>query len=119
MNPGTGEHAGVPAPNPGKVAVSQVCAALRTVIDPEIGFDIVSLGLIYGVEIAGAGDLVTVRMTLTTPRCPLAPFMVEQAKKALMGIPGVREAEVRLAWEPEWNASMMASGEVKRRFGLK
>ena len=60
----------------------------------------------------------TIRMTLTTPRCPLAPFMVEQATKALKGVTGVREAEVRLVWEPPWDATMMASDEVKRRFGI-
>ncbi len=82
-----------------------VLAAMRQVIDPEIGCNIVDLGLIYGITIAGTK--VTVQMTLTTPGCPMSESIAQGAQWALLGIAGVEEAAVELVWDPPWQAAMM------------
>ena len=82
-----------------------VLDAMRQVIDPEIGCNVVDLGLVYGVAIAGAK--VTVQMTLTTPGCPMSESIAQGAQWALLGIDGVEDAEVELVWDPPWHPSMM------------
>ncbi len=94
----------------------QVVDALRNVIDPELGLDIVNLGLIYGVEVDG--DQVHVTMTLTTPGCPLHDSMVKGAEMAVKRIPGVESASVELVWEPAWTPERM-SAEARQRLGWK
>ncbi len=82
-----------------------VLGALRQVIDPEIGCNIVDLGLIYGTTIAGTK--VTVQMTLTTPGCLNGESIAQGAQWALLGIEGVEDAAVEIVWDPPWNPSMM------------
>jgi metal-sulfur cluster biosynthetic enzyme len=82
-----------------------VLDAMRQVIDPEIGCNVVDLGLIYGIAITGTK--VTVQMTLTTPGCPMGESIAQGAQWALLGIAGVEEAAVEIVWEPPWNPSMM------------
>jgi metal-sulfur cluster biosynthetic enzyme len=82
-----------------------VLDALRQVIDPEIGCNIVDLGLIYDVAITGTR--VTVQMTLTTPGCPMGESIAQGAQWALLGIAGVEEAAVEIVWDPPWQPSMM------------
>jgi metal-sulfur cluster biosynthetic enzyme len=82
-----------------------VLDALRQVIDPEIGCNIVDLGLIYDVVITG--PRVTVQMTLTTPGCPMGESIAQGAQWALLGIAGVEEAAAEIVWEPPWQPSMM------------
>jgi len=82
-----------------------VLDAMRQVIDPEIGCNVVDLGLVYGIAIAGAK--VTVQMTLTTPGCPMSESIAQGAQWALLGIDGVEDAEVELVWDPPWHPSMM------------
>jgi len=82
-----------------------VYTALREVIDPEIGCNIVDLGLIYDVNIRG--DSVEVKMSLTTPGCPMSESLVWGVKQALLSLPPVMEAEVELVWNPPWNPAMM------------
>jgi metal-sulfur cluster biosynthetic enzyme len=84
-----------------------VLDALRLVIDPEIGCNIVDLGLVYGISIAAAK--VTVQMTLTTPGCPMGQSIAQGAQWALLGIEGVEEAAVEIVWDPPWNPSMMSA----------
>ena len=79
--------------------------ALRQVIDPEIGCNIVDLGLVYGSSIAGTK--VTVQMTLTTPGCPMGESIAQGAQWALLNLEDVEEAEVEIVWDPPWNPSMM------------
>jgi metal-sulfur cluster biosynthetic enzyme len=80
-------------------------AALEEVIDPELGCNIIELGLVYSIEIAGAK--VSIKMTLTTPGCPMHESMIEGVQMALLGLEGVDDAEVELVWEPRWNPAMM------------
>lgn len=77
--------------------------ALRYVIDPEIGMSVTDLGMIRKVEIEGGK--VAVGMVLTVPNCPLAGYLVEQVRQAVLGVEGVEEAEVSLLperWDPSW-----------------
>jgi metal-sulfur cluster biosynthetic enzyme len=88
-----------------------VRSALKNVVDPEIGLDIVSLGLVYNVDVQEEGKRVAVDMTLTTPACPAGPQILEQARREVMGLNAVysnlEEVQINLVWTPFWNPSMM------------
>ncbi|MGH7666398.1 MAG: metal-sulfur cluster assembly factor [Candidatus Dormibacteria bacterium] len=102
----------------GPVATGEdVREALREVIDPELGLDIVSLGLVYGVMVGEEGEAV-ISMTLTSPYCPLGPMLESQVHSATQFLPGIREVRVNLVWEPAWDPHTMASDEVKLELGL-
>lgn len=85
--------------------------ALKNVIDPEIGLDIVNLGLIYKVEVLEEGKRVDVAMTLTTPACPAGPQIIEQARREISVLKDVYsnldEVNINLVWQPFWNPAMM------------
>ncbi|ACR79570.1 MULTISPECIES: metal-sulfur cluster assembly factor [Kosmotoga] len=98
------------------VTKEQVMEALKEVYDMEIGFDIVSLGLVYGVEIDNENN-VKVTMTLTTPMCPLAGFIIEDARSKVQQIEGVNKVDVELTFDPPWTPEK-ASDEVKKIFGI-
>ena len=84
------------------------------VIDPELGINVVDLGLIYDVEISGGQ--ISVDMTLTTPGCPLAGTLAAQVEEVLrQAFPGF-DVEVSLVWEPRWTPELM-SEEARRHFG--
>lgn len=83
-----------------------VLESLRQVIDPELGCNVVDLGLIYSATISGSK--VTVIMTLTTPGCPMSESIARGVQNALLGLEGVEEVEVELSWDPPWNPSMMS-----------
>ena len=85
--------------------------AISTVIDPEVGFDIVSLGLIYGVKIEG--ESVHVTMTLSTKGCPLHELIQQWTKDAVLKLEGISECTIEIVWEPAWNITM-ASERVKK-----
>lgn len=88
----------------------KVWEALRSVYDPEIPSSIVELGLVYEVsseEIEG-GRRVMVRMTLTAPGCGIGPVLVEDVRRAILGVPGVKSAEVELVFDPPWDPSRMS-----------
>ena len=87
---------------------------LREVYDPELGIDLVNLGLVY--ELASDGGALTVGMTLTTPGCPMGGSIPDQVRFSLETIPGVKEVQVELVWEPQWEPEMM-SDEAKHALG--
>jgi FeS assembly SUF system protein len=84
-----------------------IVAALKTVYDPEIPVDIYELGLIYDIDVA-AGGKVKVRMTLTSPACPVAGSLPGEVEQKVQGVAGVEAAEVELVWDPPWNPGMMS-----------
>jgi len=96
------------------ITEEQVIEALKTVIDPEVGFDVYSMGLIYKIDIDD--KKVDVEMTLSTRGCPLHELIKQWVKDAVEKVPGVEEANINIVWEPAWNASM-ASDEVKKAMG--
>ena len=93
----------------------RVRQALSEVIDPEIGLNIVELGLVYDIEVNE--DKVHVKMTLTVPGCPLGNFILSQAKEKVEELEGVSEANIELVWDPPWNIGMV-SEEAKKKLGL-
>ncbi|WP_299092662.1 metal-sulfur cluster assembly factor [uncultured Metabacillus sp.] len=84
-----------------------ILGALETVVDPELGVDIVNLGLVYDVDMDEQGKT-EVTMTLTSMGCPLAGTIVEQVKNALYDIPEVKEVEVNIVWSPPWTKDKMS-----------
>ena len=80
--------------------------SLATVIDPEIGLDIVTLGLVYGVEIDD--DIASITPTLTTQGCPMERIITDGIRAAVLQVEGIRGAETRVAWEPAWHSGMIA-----------
>ena len=104
------------APAEGALTEERVREELKTVVDPEIGIDMVSLGLIYGVRIEGSTVFVT--MTLTSPGCPVAGMFISAVHAALTSIPGVTDAKVDLTFAPPWDPRTMASEEAKMMMGI-
>ena len=84
----------------------QVMNALRAVIDPELGVNIVDLGLIYDVTVDNRA--VDVTMTLTTPGCPLHTAIARGAEAAVRNLPDVDQATVNVVWEPAWTPERMS-----------
>lgn len=84
-----------------------IMGALELVVDPELGIDVVNLGLVYDVEMDEEGNT-TVTMTLTSMGCPLAGTIVDQVKAALAEIPEVKSTEVNIVWNPPWNKDRMS-----------
>ena len=89
----------------GNLNEQTILESLRQVIDPEIGCNIVDLGLIYSVAIEGSA--VKVAMTLTTPGCPMHESIASGVRTAVLQIEGVTLADVELVWDPPWHHSMM------------
>ncbi|HEU6443982.1 MAG TPA: metal-sulfur cluster assembly factor [Gaiellaceae bacterium] len=83
-----------------------VVEALRQVEDPELGMDIVDLGLMYDVEIDG--PKVKVTYTLTSMGCPVGPMIDEQINEVTRQVPGVEEVETELTWDPPWSPEKMS-----------
>ena len=99
---------------------ASVYAALREVIDPEIGCNIVDLGLIYDCHLTLLGDncyKADVKMTLTAPGCGMGPVLAQDVQNKLMSLEPIDEANVELVWDPPWNQSMLSEA-AKLQLGL-
>ena len=94
-----------------------VYAALRQVNDPELGINLVDMGLIYNVDIAEDGK-VQIDMTLTTPGCPMHSYIARQAWKAVNDLPEVTDTAVRIVWEPRWTPERL-SPAARAQLGWK
>ena len=97
------------------VTKEQVYEALQDCYDPEIPVNIVDLGLVYDVEVED--DNVAVKMTLTTPGCGMGGMIASNAQSLIMDIPGVKEANVDLVWDPPWDPSRI-SEEAREKLGI-
>ncbi len=93
----------------------ELLKALATIKDPELGLDLVSLGLIYETRMRGRSA--QVRLTLTTPGCPLAATIVEDVRAALRALPDVSEVKVDLTFDPPWTPDRM-SQEARAALGM-
>lgn len=94
---------------------AQVLDALRQVVDPELGVNIVDLGLVYGTEVRDGQ--VYVKMTMTTPACPMEELLMEMVHSAILReLPEARSVEVDLVWDPPWKPDMM-SDAAKSQLG--
>ena len=109
--PETGETGGA-----GSDLQQAVIDALKEIYDPEIPVNIYDLGLIYGVEVDDEADA-TVTMTLTTPHCPVAETMPGEVELRASSVPGIRDAEVVLVWDPPWGPEKM-SDEARLELGM-
>ncbi len=105
-----------PVGGPGGDLQAAVVEALKAIYDPEIPVDIYELGLIYDVAVDADGDAV-VTMTLTTPHCPVAESMPQEVELRVLAVPGIRDAEVKLVWDPPWDPSKM-SDEARLELGM-
>ena len=104
------------AGEPGGALYEAVIEALREIYDPEIPVNIYDLGLIYGVDVTEDGD-VAITMTLTTPHCPVAESMPGEVELRAASVPGVRDAQVSLVWDPPWGPEKM-SDEARLELGM-
>ena len=101
---------------PGGDIYEGVITALKEIYDPEIPVNIYDLGLIYGVEVSDEGA-VAVTMTLTTPHCPVAESMPGEVELRVAAVPGVRDCEVNLVWDPPWDMAKMTD-EARLELGM-
>ena len=98
------------------VIEAQVIEALRTIFDPEIPVNIYELGLIYDVKVEESGA-VEIRMTLTSPHCPVAQSLPADVQAKVKEVPGVTEAKVDVVWEPPWDPAKMSEA-AKLQLGM-
>ena len=89
---------------------------LKTVFDPEIPVNVYDLGLIYGIDIKEDGTC-DITMTLTAPSCPAGDFLVEDIRQKVSSVEGIKDVNVNIVFEPEWNKDMM-SEEAKLELGF-
>ena len=94
----------------------ELMAKLAEVKDPEINLSIVELGLVYDISFDNGEVLVT--MTLTSPGCPLGPVIRGEAYAKLKEVPGVKDVDVQIVWNPPWDPRTMASEDVKMQLGI-
>lgn len=99
-----------------EAARQRVYEALHEVYDPELGVNIIDLGLVYDVTITNEG-YVTLTMTLTTPGCPMHESIAEGVGTVLSDIPGLTDGELRLVWTPPWSPDMMTP-EGRKQLGI-
>lgn len=96
--------------------LARVIEMLRTIYDPEISVNIYDLGLIYDLDVQPSG-MVRVRMTLTTPNCPVAQSFPGTVQDRLLCVPGVSDVQVELVWEPLWSREHMSEA-ARLQLGL-
>ena len=102
-------------PNGGPATEQAVVDALKHVVDPELGINIVDLGLVYDVDISESGAI-HIEYTLTTMGCPIGPLIEQQMQSFLEGVPGVASVEAEMVLRPPWTPEMM-SEEAKAALG--
>ena len=115
-SPANAPVSGAAPPAAGGLTEEQIWVVLRECYDPEIPVNIVDLGLVYDVAIAG--NRVDVKMTLTAPGCHLGGMIAGDVQNKLMALDGVVEANVELVWDPPWHQSMITA-EGRKTLGME
>lgn len=90
---------------------------LFNVIDPELGINIVDLGLIYDIRVEGPAA--EIRLTMTTPACPMSSYIKQEVGRALQDVPGLRRGVIELVWDPPWLPSMIDYEGRLNRMGIR
>ena len=85
----------------------QIIEEIRKIYDPELPVNIYELGLIYDIQIKDE-KFVSIKMTLTTPNCPVAESLPKEVKDAVMQVEGIEDVDLQLVWDPPWNKEMMS-----------
>ena len=98
------------------VTEEQVLEVLREVYDPEIPYNIVDLGLVYGLDVKDGN--VNVKMTLTFPGCGMGPYMASNAREKILELDDVEEADVEMVFDPPWSPDRI-SEEIKKELGIE
>ncbi len=98
-----------------RITIKEVVDTLKNCVDPEVGIDVVSLGLIYGIEIDEKNNI-KVKLTMTSPMCPLTSVILADIQLRLENIPDVGEVDLELVWDPLWSPEMMTQ-DVKAKLG--
>ena len=93
----------------------RVAAALKTVIDPELGYNIVDIGLVYDIE--AEDGRARILLTTTTPGCPATDYIRQAAEERAAAVPGIAAVDVVMTWTPRWSPERM-SAEAKAHFGI-
>ena len=99
----------------GMITKQDVMKVLKQCYDPEIGINVVDLGLIYDVQVKN--DKVNIKMTLTTPGCPMHSFLTQNVQDKVKDVKGVKEVKVDLIWDPPWTPDRMTKN-VRKKLGL-
>ncbi len=97
------------------ITKEEILEQLKEVSDPEIGMDVVNLGLVYDIEIND--DRVYIKMTMTAPTCPVTPWILSEAQRVVENLENVEAADVELVWDPPWNPEMMTD-EAKEALNM-
>jgi len=97
------------------ISEADIVNALKECYDPEIPVNLVDLGLIYDIKIID--DWVGVKMTLTSPGCGMSGMISQNVRTRVLKVPGVKDADVRIVWEPVWSPTRM-SPEARRKLGM-
>lgn len=95
-----------------------VRTALKEVLDPEIGISIIDLGLVYEINLDAVKQSVHVKMTLTSPGCPLGPEMTSAAYLAITRLPNVKDCDIELVWSPMWDPTKNPNEETRMLLGI-
>lgn len=96
-----------------------IWGALASVEDPELGYSITDLGLIYGVTVGEDGKRADIKMTFTSPGCPYAPLLLESVHKAVQEVAdGLEEVHVEVVWDPPWDPYTMCDEDILMDLGL-
>ena len=94
----------------------KIIGILRTIYDPEIPVDIYELGLVYNIDVKSSG-VAEVKMTLTSPMCPVAESLPPEVESKISKVPGVTKASVEVVWDPPWTMEMMSEA-AKLQLGM-
>ncbi|HKW04764.1 MAG TPA: iron-sulfur cluster assembly protein [Nitrososphaerales archaeon] len=94
----------------------QLISMLKTCYDPEIPFNIVDLGLIYSLDLKDSSE-VKVKMTLTSPGCPVGPWLTDEVRDACLSVEGIGKVSVEIVFDPPWNQLMM-SADAHKALGI-
>ena len=96
----------------------EVLEAIHPVTDPEMNISIIDLGLIYDVEADEDASKLNIKMTLTSPMCPVGPQIMGAVHSTVLQMENVEEVEIELVWSPPWDPRTMATDDVKMMLGI-